>query len=536
MWWHDASQQDGYLDARYKRRGITYRNRNDGNRPNFNPLIRLVWNFHNLGPTERVLISQCNKALQALHEQYSANPEDFNHNPEGKLTALIQSKGGVSGLAETVTLAGADDDDHEGEPSEKQNRANQNSAETLTAEIARQALQEIKASKGIGEVTPKEPVRVGNDSLLVLLARQEKDGRVTILGSSNDPGQIEAVAAAVARGGLTNVPRSLRALVEILATQAFPSHALPSSHEQRAKWYRTKYADKGDLYESDLEGWELEERGRRLTSSKRLLLRGKTREAIFSGSLMTVSPVTRCILNEPLIEEGDAVFLRTTERVQIEGWYETGELALLQAEPEFRLERATKLEAAAYKLTVKNAITGSTKHLHFYLHSPDNVTHHQAEFRREAFEPTWRAEVSGEWFGNVRQEWGDKWFAELGRYNQITRKNNAVLQLKVTDNEFHVIFNRHPDASASEVFEFPKQIRIFAQPQTTTYLSKDLAPILFNLADAPASGPVTVAGNNHAIVFTYNTSVGQFEIAVPTLDGTGKHRDSTLFYAADRKQ
>jgi hypothetical protein len=60
-------------------------------------------------------------------------------------------------------------------------------------------------------------------------------------------------------------------LVEVIATQVFPSHALPSSPEQREKWYRTKYADQSDLYERDLEGWERDERGRRLTSSKRLL-------------------------------------------------------------------------------------------------------------------------------------------------------------------------------------------------------------------------------------------------------------------------
>ena len=143
--------------------------------------------------------------------------------------------------------------------------------------------------------------------------------------------------------------------------------------------------------------------------------------------------------------------------------------------------------------------------------------------------------MSGPWFANLRQEWTDRWFAELGRYNQITRKHNAVLELKVTADELRLVFNRHPDTSASEIFEFATQIPDLLEPETTAYLSKDLAPILFNLADAPVSGPVAMAGNKHAFVFTYETAVGQFEIAVPTFDEAGEERDGTLFYAADRK-
>ena len=99
-----------------------------------------------------------------------------------------------------------------------------------------------------------------------------------------------------------------------------------------------------------------------------------------------------------------------------------------------------------------------------------------------------------------------------------------------------MIFNRDTDASASEAVEFPQTMSTLSAPETSRYLSKDLAPVLFNLADAPVSGAVTMAGNDHALLFTYETSVGQFEIAVPTSDEAGENRDSTLFYAPDRRQ
>ena len=72
------------------------------------------------------------------------------------------------------------------------------------------------------------------------------------------------------------------------------------------------------------------------------------------------------------------------------------------------------------------------------------------------------------------------------------------------------------------------QVRNLTEPHTARYLSKDLGPnILFNLADAPVSGAVTMAGNDHALVFTYETPIGQFEIAAPTLDEAGENRVST---------
>ena len=332
----------------------------DEHKQNFSPLIRYVWNFKKeLGPTERVMISTCNKALQAIDAHYLENQQDFKYNPEGKLIAFIQSQGGVSGLAETTNPGQLDAPEGDNRASPKQTRAANAKNERATQEILRLALEQIKTSKGIGDLTLEEPTRVGNDGLSVLLARREVNGRLTILGSSNDPILIKAVAATAAKRDLTNVAPSLRVLAEIIATQAYPSHALPSSPEQRAKWYRTKYADKGDLYESDLEGWELDARGRRLTSSKRLLLRGKNREALFSGSIVPVSPVTRCILKEPLIDEGHAVFLRPVERVQVEQWYNSGELVLLRAEAENRFEgpAANSDEKSTYKLAVKNTIT-----------------------------------------------------------------------------------------------------------------------------------------------------------------------------------
>ena len=535
LWWREASLERGYIESLYKQRGIGFR-ASDGNVPNFSPLIRLVWNMDALDASERVTVSQWNKALQSMHEHYVRNPNDFRHNAEGKLAAFIQGQGGVAGL--TADSGDIEDDEEPGSSRFRSKSRTSKAIHRSQGEVARLALSELKAQKkGIGSVVVNEPVRVGRDGLLVLLARRAQNGRITVLGSSNDPNHIETVAARAAGTNITNLPLNLRALVEVIATQAFPPNALPTSPDQRSKWFRTRYPEKSDLWQGDLEGWTGEGRGQRLPSSRKLLVRGKDRDILLSGSRVSVSPVTRCILNEALIDKSDTVFLRVIERSQIERWIETGETVLLRAEPKQRLKSAMEYDRASYKLPVSLSTSGFTKFLHFYDHTPDiKSTHYQADFKRAEFKADWSITLDSEWFAILRQNWADKWFAELGRFNQILRPHNVVLKLKVTPRKMYVYFNLQKKQSPMEAFEFPEPLQMLKRAQETAYFSKDLAPILFNLADAHIKGSVTMAGNAHAIVFRYATQVGKLEIAVPTLDAKRKHRDGALFYALDKRQ
>lgn len=208
LWWRDASQEKGYLEALYRQREIGFR-ATKTNLPNFNPLIRLIWNMQALDAAERATVSQWNRALQSLHEHYAESVDDFRHNAEGKLAAYIEGQGGVVGL----TTNGAEY--VEDEPTKRPHRTSHTS--TLTEKgkeaIARHAITELKSQKqGVGSVAVRDTVRVGGDGLLVLLARREKNGQITVLGSSNDPTQINAVAALAVKTTLTNIPPSFALL------------------------------------------------------------------------------------------------------------------------------------------------------------------------------------------------------------------------------------------------------------------------------------------------------------------------------------
>ena len=245
--WRDAADIDGLLDSLFAERGIEYRR--TGNRINFTPVCRYFLSILKPSQSDRVHLSMMNRALQKLHEHYIDNLDDFRHNAEGKLTAYIQEMGGIAGLA-----------GQQSEPTRKETPALPISklepsiepGEQTRATLAQIGLAEFKTSQGIGTATMREPPRVGADGLSILLVRSEASGDITILGSSNDPAQIDAVAASMAGRNLSNLPPNLRVLAEIILTQRFPPHALPSSPGDRVKWFQTHYLDGSDLWEEDL--------------------------------------------------------------------------------------------------------------------------------------------------------------------------------------------------------------------------------------------------------------------------------------------
>ncbi len=264
-------------------------------------------------------------------------------------------------------------------------------------------------------------------------------------------------------------------------------------------------------------------------STQRLLVREN--DMILSASARSVSVVTRLVPNALLLAGGPNVFLASRDREQIEQLLGTGEVSVLTAQPESGLEQAPAEERASHILSVHNSLLQKTKTLIFYRHDPDRPTHCQADFKRDEFTPEWTTAVPAHWGADVRQGWLDEWFATLGRFNQIIRPNNAVLVLKVLPRKFEIVFNRQDGAEGPSVsFPFRKAIKVPAGADQTAYFSKDLAPVLFNLADAEVDGDIVIAGNRHALVFRYRSPVGRFEIAVPTLSDDEAQRDATLFH------
>lgn len=529
-WWFHETPDETKVTL-FKDNGFEFEKVPEGKPPQFGSLIQIVWGFpEKLKPADEVTISQRNKTLQALHRHYTATPDEFRSKPIPKLKEYIRDQGGVAGFLSKEA------DANTGRRIKKRGRPAKPDGETalkVRAELARMAIENLTTGEHvIATASAHEPVRVGRDGLLVLLAKLD-DAKLAILGSSNEQGLIESVAARTAVNSRHVLEPSLRVIADVLATQAFPVDALPSSLEERSKWIRTKLNEPSEVNTPT---------GEPMMTSKMLLIRGREKDILLSQNRTSVSVVTRCKLAKPLLPD-DAISVSLKQRALVEQWMESGEIALLGVNTPESLEKAGTKETADFVLKIKNRITGKPHQLHFYKAAATSATRYQADFARDKFRSVWSVKLNPGWFAELRQGWLDPWFAGLGLHNQIIRPANATLRLSITREQVEIFYNLGGANPPSFKHRLPSSMSAFEAATSTRYLSKDLAPVLLDIADAAVDGDVTVMGDEHVLVFQYATASGEMQTAIPTLnpaklkgtdapkfDAALKARDTTWFY------
>jgi hypothetical protein len=319
-----------------------------------------------------------------------------------------------------------------------------------------------------------------------------------------------------------------RALKETIRTQMFPPQSLPSTLEGRADWLRKTNADKNEFSKNE---WD---KPRPVNvdaeSEKKLLIRAYG-DILFSRTLVVASPVTRCIPTRRLLDVGHEAYLPHRELHKIE------ELLGSRSEIEELLGSASIADSLAeppeendgYRLVLGQKGSKSSAILRLQDHVPYRINHHQSEFLHDQFDPDWTIELGLEFFSALREKWARPWFEGRGKFNHINRPANVALTLEVTENDVSIIFNQDEDGDGyAETIAFPQSVEMSREYQSS-FFSEDIAPILYNLADAPVAGDIVVEANRHAIVFSYETTFATFEIAVPSLKEDRQTRDATHF-------
>jgi hypothetical protein len=217
VWWRDCMANDGALvDDLCRAEGLRWQTRKD-NRPNFKPMLLLLFKFRHPTPAERVMIGQWSQALLAVHMEVEQSPDDFRAKLHSKVVALFKSEGMVGLAARERDTEEADDDgagevDDGGPIGPIVTRRPKRVSETITddtrAKIADRAVQAVTTGAGIGSVVPKEPPRVANvlsptkKDIIVIPARVEANGSITLLGSTPNQDTVRRVASEVARHDL----------------------------------------------------------------------------------------------------------------------------------------------------------------------------------------------------------------------------------------------------------------------------------------------------------------------------------------------
>jgi hypothetical protein len=525
LWWRDCQQTPGFLEALYAEQKIGYQATKD-NTPNFNPLLRLLFDKATLSAGERSMFSNWNVALVTLHAEFTDNASIYRTNEEGKLVQLIKERGGLVQMARRAEQERAQVDEEDLTTKSATKAITKPPAPDVKRLIHTRALNMMGTLKGTGAVTADVPLRVGDQDLIALLARRMPDGSVVTLGSTSNSDAIRLISEDIAARSLVHLSANLRVILEVLRTQLYPWQSQPRDPVQRAAWRRSVLLDATEFRVSDVPG-RTGSKGQRLTSAKKLLISGADGTLLLSGTKLTSSVVTRCRTKVSLVGKTERVFLRINDRARLEHWLETSEVHVRAVSPSKGLEKAAGAKKFTHRLTLKGEPPQPDLRMHFYdvKKKATLPTSFQATFKFDSFKPDWSCEVTPAWFGKLREQMLDTWFVKLGEKAQIKRENNRTMWLTVSAGKINLRFNAVDTQSIAPPCDMPAGANWQGGKGSheTRHLSKDIAPVLYNLADAHVVGDVAVSGNAHALLFQYKTDIGDFDIAVPAIYATKKN-------------
>lgn len=498
-----------YLNQLYDKAGIVTTG-GQSNEVNYRPFLRLVWDQKVVSGYLNNKLTQWSAVLRLLDARYLENPAYFDEmDGEDRMASYIDECGGINAMLLGNKTGGEDTPEvARHKPSEVRKIVEKQQATEAVAERRLEMLANTSAP-ALASVTPAETVRSDENKLVALIGRMEADGSIKLLGSTNETDAIKAVAAHALRKDYRLVSPALRQIGEIIATQMFPQVAKPRGVAQLKAWRDRIYYDQG--------------KGKRdepMTSARRLMLRGKQGDLLFSCMRRERSVVVICKPTSKLAPKGKSIYLQTVVRGYIEDAMASGSFEMMRSTPADKLLTVTG-KAHTHMLTTHDAVLGKSRAIHFYEvgRKQDNAENNwQATFRADLFKPSWSMAVDADWLIKLRAEHLDEWFITLGRNTQLKRENNFFFGVSVTTNQFSLRYNIDATGDAP-VHTMPAKPKMLAGGKTheCKIRSKDIAPVLYNLADMPLMGKAEISGNADALVIKFKTAMGEYLIAVPTL-------------------
>jgi hypothetical protein len=513
--WRELSEDEAWLKDQYRIAGIEHRN--VGNRINFRPFIRLAFNINTDTGYRNNKVSDWSLVLNKLDEEYTSQVGAYRTNAIGKLAARIDALGGLTNI-----IAASRGGEAEAEPTRIPTRAQarqqaQRSQNDEEIQQRRTRVLSEDTETDIGTIKLKVPFRTDEHGLVSLIGKRNEDGSITILATTHEAAAIGKVVQHSAEGNLSLTSPSLKQLAEVIKTQMYPHGSKPNNATAARVWQQRIFYDRTNVSVSATRGGNTDER---MTNPRRVLLRGMEGDIIISSMRSSVSVVTRCVPNNMLVNRTHNTYLMTNERGVIEEWIADGEIELLSAEPKAKLKRVDD-EKHIYELTANNPITNTHRKLHFYEYGrvEDNpIVTTQTDFYREAYEAEWTTSLSSDWFVRLRADWLDEWFKKLGRNTQLRRENNFKIEMTVRTSGIDFRYNMN-QSDLAPTHKTKAAIDMLSGKRSFSFeaRSKDIAPVLYNLADLHVLGDIKASGNDHAVVFEFKTANGSYEIAVPTL-------------------
>jgi hypothetical protein len=500
LWWRAASTVPGFLEKVY---APTMVRRVFGEREGELSFRRLLYVVYGVYGLDKDPLDRKNRALLRLHEAYEKNPSQYVKDGVEKLVGVISNAGGLISFISSKSAAKASGtaphhaQAHPGRwPKPRVDITDSMRYGALGTEAVE--FFNHQAPTQYAQIQP--PVATNLDGIALAILKRDQNQYQVISASDTVQGTKEILVNAY-RKRIDATPLPLRCLLELVKTQSLPPNLL--------RLY-DKLVEKSDQKHEDRTHKRISRRVTYLAEANRLLLSAtysqsgvvtvaNLKQGIFEGAVRDCFMPTRCrkLLEYRLLAPSDSLLYRPSDNTVIPALNRSGLASHLMrldnkaVEADFFFVEFWPFEdamgPACFQLTYSEPYLKKCK---------TAITVPKEEFAKFAYDHV------------------NKWLSSYG--DHITRPANEVLCWGIDSQGFKFAFDSHKQHFRNNVrcdFDAPLSS---VNPQSATFLAKDLCIALHSIGELRITGDILVRWASEAVFLSYETDVAAYTIAIPT--------------------
>lgn len=522
MWWRDAKEVPGYLDAEYATIGRKYK-KNVSHGINFAPLFWLTWGHNNDLTDDRT--GRWSRALNNIHVVYESE-QQYKTDSVAKLATYIEQSGGVDGLVGYGKKAddkNAPDDDEVDDDTVDDDTGNggteaavpgahgttaRNRASNVPTATVPEMLEQLygSAKDYYGAVSAPTTINLNatipltDDGMGLVLVR--KVGNVyQLVGASNDETMVKPVAMQTYLQDFTALPLSIRAIVETVSTQCLPKRI--------QNFYKALVDDaaKGTAPSGK-------------KSIRRLMYLHATGEFLLSPVRAEAGVVTYAKPIQLVLSNATAdVFLPTRNRRTLESKLIAGHdfNFFVPSNANVVPQYVSGSNLASHVIRLQNRFA-PTDYMHlefwpFYEAMPTPRGQLTANGLK-AGSGTWHATLSLAWFRKFSLEFISKWINSHGNHIRRAHQNVFKLEFGKFALTTHFVYREGQ-------FESNLTVDLDTAPTNgksiaVHVLTKDFAIAMQAVADLGVSTAIEVDVDKEGMALHFGTAAADYRIIIPT--------------------
>lgn len=516
VWWREASQIAGYLEASFARNGIDFIPKQ--NRISWRPLLKLV--------TDQAItvndLSLWSKALNAVHADVLRDPAHYAADPIGQIDFFVEQRGGKTGLA---GYHSKDEEEFDDLPAVKAQMLFELDDDEFEPAFLSEAEAFFSNVSGTGLLNAP-PVHLTNQSFGMVLVRKSTSG-VEVLSTSNASQLVREMLISSYRSDLRALPATMRAVIEPLHVLNIP-RVIARSFD--------KFAEYVSVQEQPGKSKSARAANRRLT------YRPLTGDFLLSVANVTSSVVIVARPKAPIIDRaaGD-LFLPAYVRRSIEVrllHQRMFNMFVPSAADAFISIPGGGLTDCFVSLWPKSAVIDLVKRsgisetqararisnlrhpaIAFVPYVEDGRDHWQAAPKQEVFVATWQAVVSLDWLRDATRAFFDEWIAEYGA--KAKREMNMTMHVIFDTTGLLISHEFGDDAGWGTTKQVAIDPSVASGTVDMTVRSIDFAFVLRQIADLEVTGPVQMEADHDALRMTFETGALSYSVWIPSCNQKG---------------